>query len=535
MASSLVIELVKQAWKIVEEGLKHERTAQDLGKTGDEVSPMFAEIVELAKRLDLPARQIESLQDIMKQMGEAHLKYSKIQCWDCCCAPCYKAELDKADKAIKDFISYRLSLQTAWATMEILCHIETTTSDQASSHRKPAFKIDRETLIFPELPIEGLNSLLMQNLRSCLLKDDGDKVFNLTGFAGSGKTTLAIQLCVDQQIQGFFNGNVHFKSVGPKIESSGEQLASELRERKGLLVLDNVEPGSEDLVEQCWKQIPSDSKILVISRVVLPGLGSPVAMTPLGEEDAVILLRHFVRPIGTASCNLPDRRILLQVVECCGGSPMAIKMIGRDLRGKPSEFWRQYLRKWSPSQGLSILDTHKKFFDHLHQSLQDSEEYKAISDFFMDLCLFPRYQIIPVSALLDMWVELYNQDEDGIDAMNVVHSLTAMNLADRVVQTREGGSSSDAEDDVDNQFLTQHSILRDLASRYSKEQAGEFERKRLIIETNGNDIPRSECFPQQPLRGIDAFLSVLKASILQRRVAARILSITPGCRKSLKK
>lgn len=97
-------------------------------------------------------------------------------------------------------------------------------------------------------------------------------------------------------------------------------------ERKGLLMVDDVQPGSQNLFGHCLRQLPTDSKILVISRVALPGLGRQVPMELLPIEDAVTLLTHFARPIGTETFVLPDNRILRQVAQRTGGFPISIKM-----------------------------------------------------------------------------------------------------------------------------------------------------------------------------------------------------------------
>lgn len=517
---SLVIELARQAWKIVEKGLEHETTARSFGTMQDELLPMLADIQELARKMDLRPEEIQSLERIMILMREARLKYSKIECRNCCLAPCYKEELDRADQSIKDFIQGKLAVQTARTVMEIRHH-QLMTKEHV--RRPKPLKADLESL--PDFTV-GLDGPLMNKLRSDLIRDGRDQVFNLTGFAGTGKTTMAKLLCCDMQVRGWFDDNILFVSVGSEIESRGD-VAMELQDKLSengskavLVVLDNVERVSSELVEQCRTQISSNpkSKILVISRVALTGLGTRELMTPLEEDDARTLFREIVQPSGTTSYNIPDHETFLQVVKGCGGFPIAIKLIGNDLRGKPIEFWQKLLREWS-RQGQSILQTHSDLLARLQHSLQVSEEYKPISEFFMDLGLFPKNHMIPVTALVDIWVELYKQDEDGIDAMILVHHLTAMNLADMVVERRAG---SDADNYYNNHFLTQHNILRELAVKYSSDQAETFKRKRLIIEINGPNRP--EGWPQSP-QGVHACLSLLKASRRQR-VAARLLSIS---------
>jgi len=51
----------------------------------------------------------------------------------------------------------------------------------------------------------------------------------------------------------------------------------------------------------------------------------------------------------------------------------------------------------------------------------------------MDLGLFPEDQRIPVTALIDMWAELYGLDNDGIEAMTIINKLHSMNLANVLI------------------------------------------------------------------------------------------------------
>lgn len=126
----------------------------------------------------------------------------------------------------------------------------------------------------------------------------------------------------------------------------------------------------------------------------------------------------------------------LQVVRGCDCYPLALKFVGAELRGKPIEFWQSLLRKWSQQQGQydSSHPKKTKLLNHLEASLHVLEEYKSLNEFFMDLSLFPYKQRIPVTVFIDMWVELYQQDHDGIDAMTFIHQLVAMNLAELQVE-----------------------------------------------------------------------------------------------------
>ena len=51
----------------------------------------------------------------------------------------------------------------------------------------------------------------------------------------------------------------------------------------------------------------------------------------------------------------------------------------------------------------------------------------------MDLGSFREDQRIPVLALIDVWQDLYKHNEDGMDAIAILHELTSRNLANLVM------------------------------------------------------------------------------------------------------
>ena len=83
--------------------------------------------------------------------------------------------------------------------------------------------------------------------------------------------------------------------------------------------------------------------------------------------------------------------------------------------------------KWS--DGRSFLSSDAELLACLQKSLEFQYDKDSIEDCFMDLGSFPEDQRIPVAALIDMWVELYELDEDGIHAIANLQELTTRNLA----------------------------------------------------------------------------------------------------------
>jgi len=83
-----------------------------------------------------------------------------------------------------------------------------------------------------------------------------------------------------------------------------------------LLVLDDVWPGSEALVEKFKFQM-SDYKILVISRVAFPKFSTQFILKPLAPEDAMTLFRHHAlleESSSKCSLSIPNEEIVQKVL-----------------------------------------------------------------------------------------------------------------------------------------------------------------------------------------------------------------------------
>ena len=119
----------------------------------------------------------------------------------------------------------------------------------------------------------------------------------------------------------------------------------------------------------------------------------------------------------------------MQIVRGCKGSPLALEVIGGTLCKQPIEIW-QIMKERLKDQ--SILESNTDLLTRLQNSLDILEDIKE-KECFMDLGLFPEDQRIRVPALIDMWTELHELDEDGQKAMKIIHNLTTKNLANLII------------------------------------------------------------------------------------------------------
>ena len=110
----------------------------------------------------------------------------------------------------------------------------------------------------------------------------------------------------------------HFGFQVPKFQSNEDalsQLGLLLRKFEGipmLLILDDVWPGSEALVEK-FKFHLSDYKILVTSRVAFHRFGIQCVLKPLVYEDAMTLFHHYAL-LDCNSLNTPDEDVVQKVL-----------------------------------------------------------------------------------------------------------------------------------------------------------------------------------------------------------------------------
>ena len=123
----------------------------------------------------------------------------------------------------------------------------------------------------------------------------------------------------------------------------------------------------------------------------------------------------------------------MQLVKRCSGFPLALEVVGGSLRGQPVCVWKS--RESELSEGESILDSGEGLLDCLQRSLVSLKA--MLKECFMDLGSFPYQAKIPITALIDMWAELYQLDKNGVRAISNLCKLSLQNLLNLVV-TRYG-------------------------------------------------------------------------------------------------
>ncbi|KAK4267303.1 hypothetical protein QN277_024101 [Acacia crassicarpa] len=499
--ASLVFGVAKNALGVVGRGLEYNSTRDNLEAAVNDLSPMVDQIEDSMKEMNLSTKHVRKLKKLLEKNRD-DLKNNQIKWYNWVLAPISQWKLSREHAALERFVSVQTQLQM----FQLLVKILFTLSPQGQSHES-AHNSDRTTFDnrfaerFPRFTV-GLDGNSMQELKAILLGHDlkvqGElQVLNLYGIPGSGKTTMAEALCRDRQVQGNFNQNIIFETLGSKSKSD-EAMVRKLREKVTacgqspvLLVLDDVWPHPENIEMINNLTLPAGSRILVTSRAAMTTVKTRcVEVRPLSPGDAETLFLHSIQPSNIDFKDPENRKILIEILEGCKGLPLAIEFVGRKLHGnQPIEAFQKMQLEWS--QGRSILDSHEDLLTRLQNSVDES-----MKECFMDLGLFPEDQKIPFTPLIDMWIELFELNEPAIlSAVLTIQRLIAMNLADRVIVRRKIGR--DLDNYYNNHFLMQHDLFRELAIHMSLKEPLE-NRRSLIIDIYGNPNDPPKWWPKQP-------------------------------------
>ncbi|XP_071736974.1 probable disease resistance protein At5g66900 [Rutidosis leptorrhynchoides] len=375
----------------------------------------------------------------------------------------------------------------------------------------------------------------LKKLKDKILADDDDtdegfdygSVVVVAAAGGCGKTTLVTKLCYDPDIQEKFGEKIFFVTVSetPNFmvivnnlfnpitfdqpipfqsdEDAKHKLGNFLQDKISspvLIVLDDV--WSDSFIEYFQPKIKG-CKILVTSRTAFPKY-DVFNFDPLSDEDATTL---FLRSAFTESKKRPraviDDGLVYQMVKRCKNHPLTLSVVGSSLYGRDESAWKSMLK--SLSHGSSVLDMNLRVRERLERSFNIlDEEFK---EYFLDFGLFPEDQRIPASALLDMWVHLYDHDDEGSQTFDKIVGLSFRHLVN-LMATGLRKDSDATFNYCDRQFVKQHDLLRELAIHLSS-KVPISQRKRLIINAREADLPASVIQVQEPIQ-------------------ARILSISTG-------
>ncbi|GMI82606.1 ADR1-like 1 [Hibiscus trionum] len=341
-------------------------------------------------------------------------------------------------------------------------------------------------------------------VKKMIIGRDDLSVVGIWGIGGSGKTTLANEICKDNQVRSHFNDRILFLTVSqsPDLQQLRARIWGFLtgNEAMGytnnlfvpqgmlqcewgsgprtLVVLDDV--WSLSVLEQLIFRIPT-YKTLVVSRFKFPTTVVPEVykVELLREDESLSLFCHSA--FGQTSIPpTANETLVKQIVNECKGLPLALKVIGASLRDQPEMYWASAKKRLL--RGEPICESHE---NKLLERMAISVEYlnKKVKECFLDLGSFPEDKKIPLDVLINMWVEIHDIDEE--EAFAILVELADKNLLTLVKDARVG----DAYSSFYEICVTQHDVLRDLALHLSN-RGDVNERKRLLMPRRDTELPR---------------------------------------------
>lgn len=327
-------------------------------------------------------------------------------------------------------------------------------------------------------------------------------VVAISGMGGSGKTTLATELCRDEEVRNYYKNRILFLTVSqsPNVEQLRAKISRFLFGNEAIGSLYAVPQwnvqltssnGSRNLVvlDDVWSPLVLEQlifkttgcKTLFVSRFKFPTIVNDATyeVELLGDDYAISLFclsafgQKFIPPAANES-------LVKQIVDECKGLPLALKVIGASLHGKPEQCWESARKKLL--RGEAICGVHEsKLLERMAISVEHLKD--KVRECFLDLGSFPEDKKIPLDVLINMWSELH--DLDGEDAFTTLLELSEKNLLTIVKDSRAG----DLYTGYHEIFVTQHDVLRDLAI-YLSNHGNINERKRLLMCKRDKALPK---------------------------------------------
>ncbi|KAJ0097588.1 hypothetical protein Patl1_28766 [Pistacia atlantica] len=363
---------------------------KQLKSTLESVTPIIKEIEKLNRDLDRPRHETDKFIRELKQGEQLVSKCSTIRPY-CPKRIFYAYKLRKLAASIARFQA-DMVLQEARDTKETLMKVNEIYSifkrpdgKGNASGFKPFKIIGACSVPDPPEITPGLG-VQLEELKMDLLKK-GMQAIVVSAPGGSGKTTLVKKLCKDDKVKGKFQNNIFFVTVSktPNVKVIVQKIFKHKDCEVPELLTD------EDAFNELGRllnQIQSQPILLVLDDVWS------------GSESMDAKLEQCCQ-MGTL--YIPDQNLAYQIVRACKGSPLALTVVGRSLCGQPEEVWQIRVKEWT--QDATIFYSNTDLLVPLQSSL-DALDNK-IKECYMDLGSFPEDQRIPVTALIDMWMELY--------------------------------------------------------------------------------------------------------------------------------
>ncbi|KAK8700214.1 hypothetical protein V6N13_018615 [Hibiscus sabdariffa] len=256
---------------------------------------------------------------------------------------------------------------------------------------------------------------------------DGLSVYAICGMGGLGKTTIAQLVYNDQNVAKAFDLRVWVcvsddfdvkrltKAIVESIEGKCDiqeldplqrRLVEKLVGKRFLIVLDDVWNESRDKWDRLKQALQSGgrgSAVIVTTRLVRVALiMATVPFRRLGcltDGDSWSLFKQRVFGMGTNEGNADLETIGRQIVQRCGGVPLAIKAMGSILSSKSQESEWLNVRDseiWDlEDEGGRILAVLRLSYEHLPSYMRQCFSFCSI---------FPKDHVMKKDELIGLWM-----------------------------------------------------------------------------------------------------------------------------------
>ena len=158
---------------------------------------------------------------------------------------------------------------------------------------------------------------------------------------------IALQLGYDEQV----------KVEAPKKEAF---LRALLKSVPYLIVVDNLDAASDGAsLISALQTLANPTKFLLTSRQRLPDAEGvwPITVAPLGDADALALLRHLAAERGLTELAASSDSDLLALQRVCGGNPLALQLMGNLTAHRPL---RQVMQELTPTSPVTENDFRRR-------------------------------------------------------------------------------------------------------------------------------------------------------------------------------
>ncbi|KAK9116035.1 hypothetical protein Sjap_014982 [Stephania japonica] len=346
----------------------------------------------------------------------------------------------------------------------------------------------RETGSVPNEPQIYGRDLDKENIINSLLESQNiGSVFPILGMGGVGKTTLAQFVYNDERVLKHFDTRVWYcvsddfdvKKISKAIVQSVSdteckrddtlanvqvQLRKALGGRKFLLVLDDVWTDKQELWNMFKSSLSSGvkgSSIIITTRLKIvadiAGTAPTFELSPLPKDDCLLLFQSYAfKNVG----NHANEELVVigrQIVEKCGGLPLAARALGSLLRFTHDKAQWEHVRDseiWNLQEGKedTILPALRLSYNYLSPRLRQCFAYCS---------LFPKDYEMEKEALIHIWMANGLIRTDERTDLEVVGNEIFNGL---LWHSMLEGTKKRGDDDGNVETCRMHDLLHDLAS-----------------------------------------------------------------------